>query len=209
VEIMPSVVLWGGYGSGSVTSSFWDMETSGQTISDGGMGLTTVVMQDIDTYLNAGWDFFDEILNGTSDRWQISLGEYPRLRSPVMPEGSGTARQPYLIHDVQDLGTVRFEPTSHYRLEASIDLSGTAWSMSVVPWFEGTFDGNGYVISNLHITGDRDVGLFGELALGGRISSLGLEAIDVNGTGGPVGGLVGDNSGSIAACYSTGVGQRR
>ena len=53
--------------------------------------------------------------------------------------------------------------------------------MAVIPWFKGTFDGNGYVISNLHIQGGGHLGLFGKLDSGGKISNLGLEAVEVNG----------------------------
>ena len=63
-----------------VNQSFWDMETSGQTTSDGGTGLITVEMQTHDTFLNASWDFTDEIQNGTHDYWQILQGDYPLLR---------------------------------------------------------------------------------------------------------------------------------
>ena len=61
-------------------SSFWDIETSGQTTSDGGTGKTTAEMQTSSTFLEAGWDFVDETENGTEDIWYISEGEdYPRL----------------------------------------------------------------------------------------------------------------------------------
>ncbi len=39
-----------------VNNSFWDVNSSGMTGSDGGQGRTTGQMQDIDNYLNAGWD---------------------------------------------------------------------------------------------------------------------------------------------------------
>jgi hypothetical protein len=192
----------------SITSSFWDMEASGQTTSAGGTGLTTTEMQDINTYLDAGWDFVDETSNGTCDYWQISPDDYPRLCyhegiSPVMPEGLGTTEQPYLIRDARDLGTVWFEPLAHYCLEASVNLSGITWSIAVVPWFDGTFDGNGYVISNLHIQGGEYLGLFGQLGSEAEISNLSMEAINVNGTGDYVGGLIGYNDGSITSSYSS------
>jgi hypothetical protein len=199
-----------GRSPGVVIGCFWDIEKSGQPASIRGKGITTAQMQEISTFLAAGWDFVDESSNGTCDYWQMPPGEYPRLLycagdSPVMPEGLGTAEQPYLIRDARDLGTVWFEPAAYYRLEASVDLSGTTWAMAVVPWFEGTFDGNDHVISNLHIQGNGYLGLFGQSGPGAAIRSLGLESVDVNGTSNSVGGLVGDNDGSIADTYSTGV----
>lgn len=67
--------------SGAILASFWDEETSGQATSEGGTSKTTAQMQDIQTYLSAGWDFSGEIANGTEDFWFIYNGQnYPRLR---------------------------------------------------------------------------------------------------------------------------------
>jgi len=63
-----------------VINCFWDMETSGQSVSAGGIGLTTAEMQTATTFLEAGWDFIDETDNGTEDIWWILEGQdYPRL----------------------------------------------------------------------------------------------------------------------------------
>jgi hypothetical protein len=70
----------GQYNTGIIVSSFWDMETSGQTTSDGGTGMTTVEMQTAKTFLDAGWDFVGETENGTEDIWSICEGtNYPRF----------------------------------------------------------------------------------------------------------------------------------
>jgi len=63
-----------------VNDSFWDIETSGQATSAGGMGKTTSEMQTARTFLDAGWDFAGETANGTQDVWWIDEGkDYPRL----------------------------------------------------------------------------------------------------------------------------------
>jgi parallel beta-helix repeat protein len=65
---------------GSITLSFWDVETSGRKNSAGGVGKTTAEMQKAGTFLQAGWDFIDETDNGTDDIWWIREGrDYPRL----------------------------------------------------------------------------------------------------------------------------------
>jgi hypothetical protein len=65
---------------GTVTRSFWDVETSGQARGASGIGLTTAEMQTASTFLEAGWDFIDETQNGTDDIWWILEGQdYPRL----------------------------------------------------------------------------------------------------------------------------------
>jgi hypothetical protein len=63
---------------GVINNSFWDVNTSGQTTSDGGTGKTTAEMHDANTFLNAGWDFVGETANGTDDIWIIYEGlSYP------------------------------------------------------------------------------------------------------------------------------------
>jgi hypothetical protein len=59
---------------------FWDSETTGQAHNRGGTGLTTAEMWDVDTYLEAGWDFIGETENGVEDIWWMEDGAgYPRL----------------------------------------------------------------------------------------------------------------------------------
>ena len=60
--------------------SFWDIQTSGQSTSATGTGKTTVEMQMLSTFTDAGWDFVYETDNGTEDIWWIDEGQdYPRL----------------------------------------------------------------------------------------------------------------------------------
>jgi len=69
-----------GSNEGTASNSFWDTSTSEQSTSDGGTGKTTAEMQTISTFLDAGWDFVDETVNGTEDIWWILEGrDYPRL----------------------------------------------------------------------------------------------------------------------------------
>ena len=70
--------------------------------------------------------------------------------------------------------------------------------------FRGTFDGNGYTVSNLMIDKTSDnVGLFSSL-LGGVIDEIGLLDVDVRGSD-KVGSLVGENiQGHITNSYSSG-----
>jgi hypothetical protein len=49
--------LIGRLNGGSTSNSFWDTQTSGQNSSAGGTPRTTAQMLDINTFLNAGWDF--------------------------------------------------------------------------------------------------------------------------------------------------------
>jgi len=77
-----------GSGSGrNVSSSFWDIQTSGQATSAGGTGKTTAQMQTAKTFLDAGWDFMGEMANGPEDIWWILEGkDYPHLWWELIPE---------------------------------------------------------------------------------------------------------------------------
>jgi len=79
---------------GTVTDSFWDINTSGLTGSDGGTGKTTTEMKTESTFTDAGWDFVGETINGTEDIWWILEHiTYPKLNwqriIPPIPGGPG------------------------------------------------------------------------------------------------------------------------
>ena len=63
----------GGNNGGSIETSFWDMQRSGQATSDGGTGKTTAEMQTASTFLEARWDLINV--------WGIGENQtYPYLR---------------------------------------------------------------------------------------------------------------------------------
>lgn len=55
-----------GENAGTVSNSFWDRETSGQSTSDGGTGKNTTEMQDINTFSGATWSIIAVTLNETN-----------------------------------------------------------------------------------------------------------------------------------------------
>jgi len=199
-----------------ITMSFWDMQTSGQTTSGGGTGLTTAEMQDPKTFIDAGWDFKPHNVWVSPDGggypilwWQIS----PPLELPGFSGGSGEPEDPYLISTADELNSIGHNPRlmgAHFKLISDIDLTGIDFYIigSEAFPFTGVFDGNNKKILNFSYTSTSQVGLFG--CIGGEnatIKDLGL--IDPNvdgGTGyGPVGSLVGSiSSGSVSNCYVEG-----
>ena len=91
------------------------------------------------------------------------------------------------------------------------DATNSGWSpigIAVRP-FNSVFEGNGYAISNLYTNGPGRIGLFGVAGRNAMIRNIGI--IDSTFYGGTlnndrVGGLVGDNNGTIIASYATGTG---
>jgi hypothetical protein len=98
---------------------------------------------------------------------------------------------------------------AHYRLSASIDLSGICWGVPVIPVLAGTFDGNGCTISHLTIKGGRCLGLFGGLDSRATVKDLAVVDVNVTTEFDCVGGLAGSNGGTVARCYSTGAVKAR
>jgi hypothetical protein len=68
--------------------------------------------------------------------------------------------------------------------------------------FEGTFDGNGHNIHNLHIDGNFRIGLIGAVGSEGHVRDLGLLSVRISGN--DVGPLAGRNRGLIQNCYASG-----
>ena len=84
--------------------------------------------------------------------------------------GEGTAANPYKIQNVEDLKKLaqkvnggKAYANTYFQLTANIDLKNEEWTpigKSGLP-FQGTFDGDGYQIAKLKITGGSYAGLFG------------------------------------------------
>ena len=85
-------------------------------------------------------------------------------------------------------------------LAADLDLAGAEFSP--IPTFGGVFQGRGHTISGLRITASGSTqGLFRYLQPGSVIQDLTVEGtVAPGGTRSTVGGIVGDNSGTVQNC---------
>jgi hypothetical protein len=194
-----------------IQASFWNIETSALPQSDGGTGLTTAEMQDVQTFLAAGWDFAGERSNGSADVWLPPQGgKGPTLAilsdeyAPPELVGSGTSDDPYRIGTAEDLGAINhYDLTACYRLETDVNLAGIVWNQAPIPYFDGKFDGAGRILSNLQSRGGTRLGLFGDLGQQASVSDLGMQNATVTGIS-DLGSLAGMNRGRITACYANG-----
>ena len=172
----------------------------------------------------------------------LPIGAAPAQAAPVTLEGAGTAEDPYLIKDENDLaqfarivsGEYGFYDQNPYacaKLTANIDYVpqlkvpiGTDGAPGLpAKTFYGTFDGDGHTINSIDIIdkvkidipgadpgpdayrSSADVGLFARLGSGGTIKNLKVTG-SVRGTGSAtnIGGIVGQNSGTITNCTFSG-----
>jgi len=159
--------------------------------------------------LNGGtWNQVSATLPGLSvNDFRITGGTFIRALG-----GDGATSTPYQLADiygVQGVGSSGMLGNS-YVLANTIEAAGTAnWNSGAgfapVGTFTGQFDGQSYAINNLTINRPSDdyVGLFGYVGYGGLVKNIGLVGGSVTGND-YVGGLVGENSGSVSDAYNTG-----
>jgi len=187
---------------GYPSACYWDIEVSGQSISDGGTGLTTAEMQTAGSF--ASWGSC-----GKDSVWVIQEGmDYPHLAwegtpfsQPIINNinnyllGTGIAEDPYLIYTAEDLHSVTLFPCEwdkHFKLMADVDLSAYTGSdfcligTNDFP-FLGVFDGNKHIISNFTFLSKCPYcGLFGQIGYSYNedpiVKDLGLISPNVSGS---------------------------
>ncbi|MEN6336865.1 MAG: GLUG motif-containing protein, partial [Phycisphaerales bacterium] len=135
-----------------VVACFWDLQTSGQTASEGGLGKTTTQMHLANTFLvwatggNEGVWTIDDGVDYPRLWWEKRAGEVIRMASL---SGTGTPDDPYLIYTAEEfnrVGAMTPDLGRCFRLMADIDLADfnevviNLVGSKAAP-FRGVFDG--------------------------------------------------------------------
>ena len=135
---------------------------------------------------------------------------------PGFAKGTGAENDPYLVCSSGGLDEMRNTPDAHFILGYHIDVSSIRFAGSG-GWnpvgdganpFTGSFNGNGYSISNMRIyRNDLRIGFFG--VIGGNASIRNVNLVNLQIQGGDsmnlIGGLVGEQDGGmITNSYVTG-----
>jgi len=192
---------------GTVSNSYWDTTTSGQSTSAGGTGLTTAQLSGA---LPTGFDptVWGNVNNQTTPYLLTNPG-------PVYI-GSDSTHLFSLVFSLSQLQAINNNLAGDFALATSLNASGvTNWvplgtdgAGNVInsgSGFSGIFDGLGNTLSNLTINlpSANYVGPFGYAGTGSVIQNVGLVGGSVSGSGW-VGGLVGENDGTVSTSYATG-----
>lgn len=203
--------LVGTSGISTITQSYWDSFTTEQATSAGGGTAVNGNWAGAETAYNqasyAGFNF------GTT--WFIAEGSSRPMLRAFLDGGN--------IGNLYQLQGMAANLAGNYTLTTNIDAAATATSIAsgnfadvwggrgfapvgnLAGAFTGSFNGNGFTISNLDIArGDQDaVGLFGSTGAAASIQNARLNAVDILGNN-SVGGLVGTNQGSISSSAVSG-----
>ncbi|MDR3013192.1 MAG: DUF3244 domain-containing protein [Chitinispirillales bacterium] len=185
----------------AVTNSFWDINTTGQSASAGGVGKNSEAMKRRDTY--TGWSLDGGVwtLSGNVNAGYPSISGLPAIWV-------------IYVSSLDDLARIGKEPgfpiDGYYMQTGDIDASASR-TMNGVEGFEpigyangftGTYDGGGYRISGIYINRKTDIttpiGFFGGVGGNGVVRRVHLELDTIVGIG-TVGGLAGTNEGVIVS----------
>ncbi len=198
-----------------------DPVVSVDTTDNGGLSSTVSISETI-TGLESYTQYYARAYatnsNGTVYGNEIELITLPTILPPLV--GDGTEGNPYEIETLSDLywlsmtsrvWSKNFLQTADIEMPTPINKwdNNQGWTPigNLSNYFSGSYNGNGYQISNLYINRPSVgyVGLFGWIDYGGTITNLGITNINVKGhhsTGGLV-GIISHNA-SVSNCYSIG-----
>jgi parallel beta-helix repeat protein len=171
-----------------------------------------LVGSNMDTITNSHYNCDEVLLNGENvistgalfdedfDQW-LANGRFLDVNGRLHEENGY-----YVIDSVSDFKELLAfgqDCSLKFRLESDLDFASEA--NFYIPYLAGEFDGNDHTISNLNAAFDfvAQVGLFGCLGSGGKVSQVGVENIDIVGYS-HVGGLVGLSLGHVTNSSSSG-----
>ena len=197
---------------GTVYLCYWPTDSSGQSSSAGGRGLTTASLMARETYIGWGWGGLWTLDDGCDLprlTWEQAEGTLLVDEEPKYQGGTGEPNDPYQIGSLSDLTSLFTCPghwVSHFVLTSDLDandLASDQW-MPVgrldLP-FTGLLDGQDHRISNLiHDAPTQSwIGLFGVVGEAGVVRNVRIEGFDLQARD-AIGSLAGLNLGLIEAC---------
>jgi filamentous hemagglutinin family protein len=204
---------------GIVSSSFWNVTTSGQSTSAGGTPLTTAQMQSAANFTGF---HFTATPGATGNNWVMvdtngtlnNAGGAAGATFPMLASEYST-----VIDNAHQLQLMAMNTAASYTLGQNINAAATrngadVWGSSgFVPIgnsstaFSGVFDGQDHAITSLTIDQPtaNDVGLFGHIGSAAVVRNVGLIDSRVSGFRN-VGALVGfvDDAAAVSDSYATG-----
>ncbi|WP_135667318.1 hypothetical protein [Halorhabdus rudnickae] len=131
---------------------------------------------------------------------------------PAQLDGTGTAADPYVITNVSGLQGIDDDLDSHYILGADIDASDATRAEAIGEFepiggpedpFQGSFDGQGHVVTGLSITRSNSDGIGVFSRLKGTIRNVHFADVSVHAQG-QSGTVVGTNDGTVRRVSATG-----
>ena len=185
----------------SATADFkWERSTDGNTwttIEGETSSRYTIKAEDVGSYLRS-------VATGTGFYNGEAVSSATAKVTPLAGSGAvtvkiGTASE--LVALSEGFGTSEYPIDGKYELSADIDMSNVEFNAigggEMPAPFLGTFNGNGYTISNLKIeSSNKSTGFFAYIGTGGKVANLKLVKADITG-GSSTGAIAGTSTGTI------------
>ncbi|MES1981689.1 MAG: YDG domain-containing protein [Pseudomonadota bacterium] len=173
-----------GVNNGTVRNSHYNIN---------GVAINNITGADI----TVGGIYAAQYMDWFSHGLSLNIANYASL------SGSGNSYSLSTVQGMKDLLGFTDNPAYAFRLTGNIDLA--AAPNLHIPYLAGSFDGAGFIISNLNLNQplNNTAGLFGQVVLGGAVSNVGLLNATVSGNM-IVGALAGRNDGTVSNSYATG-----
>lgn len=207
-------VSGGGWVGGLVGANGWgtlsNSRSSGSVTGQSGVG--GLLGRNWGIVSNSHYDYDDVLINGEAviTIGALSAEDYEQWlangRSLEVDERLSRQHGYYLINSVSDFRELLAfgqDDSLRFRLTADLDLSD--YPNLYIPYLAGEFYGDGHEISNLAFNSDcaSQVGVFGYLATGAKITHVGVRNLNITGDS-EIGGLVGFSNGRVINSYAIG-----
>ncbi|MCT7604754.1 YDG domain-containing protein, partial [Aliarcobacter butzleri] len=214
--------------NGTIENSFYDKETNTASMDDSSYGKTKV---EIATALKSASSEWETDLSkgrgyGTDGTTALPfLKNVTKLSNTLFEDGFGTTLNPYKITNwtqLQNINNSNILTSGYYfnllnnlnsstsdytNLASNTANGGFGWNTigNNTNRFNGTFDGLGFTISDLYINRPYQsyIGLFGFTNSNAAIKNIELKNVNITGNY-YVGGLIGNNYGTISNSYASG-----
>jgi len=142
--------------------------------------------------------------------WDGETQTVPHASSNNTIEINTAAELAWLMHNFRN-GSVQYNNVSispysaNFNLNADINMDSRDWT-PFDNYEQGTFNGNGHTIRYIITNGTNDncQGLFGEMKSGSKVENLHVDCYIKVGDSRKIGGICGDNYGTIENCYVSG-----
>jgi hypothetical protein len=197
-----------GQNSGTVSRSYCTGSVSGN-VSVGGL----VGANWDGTVSNSYYNYDEVLINGENiitsgalfgedfEQW-LANGKFLDVNERLSQENGY-----YVVNNVSDFKELlAFGQNATLKFRLANDLDLATEPNFYIPYFAGEFDGNGHIISNVSFNFDfvSNVGLFGYIGSGGRVTKVGVENVNITNASWWVGGLAGFSAGAVSNSHSSG-----
>jgi len=195
-----------GINSGTLTNSYSSGSMTGDQYVGGLVGINE------GTVTNSYYNYDEVLINGENiitigalfaedfEQW-LANDKFLDVNQRLSKENGY-----YVINNVNDFKELlAFGQDGSLKFRLTNDLYLGNEANFYIPYLAGEFDGDGHKILNLSFDFDSasQVGLFGYLASGGKVTQVGLENVNITGSY-RAGSLVGGNDGTVSNSYSSG-----